>query len=63
MILNELIRKFSLQDSLKPVTAFCLSESVAKEASNTVWKKYLLAKTHTEIDIGTRKKNSKSLLN
>ena len=64
MILNELIRKFSLQDSLKPVTAFCLSETVAKEASNTVWKKILVSEKPTQKSIlALAKKNSKSLLN
>ena len=64
MILNELIRKFSLQDSLKPVTAFCLSETVAKQASNAVWKKILVSEKPTQKSIlALAKKNSKSLLN
>ena len=64
MILNELIRKFSLQTSLKRVTAFCLSEAVAKEASKTVWNKILVSEKPTQKSIlALAKKNSKSLLN
>ena len=64
MILNELIRKFNLQDSLKPVTAFCLSETVAKEASYTVWKKILVSEKPTQKSIlALARDSSKSLLN
>ncbi len=64
IILNELIRKFSLQTSLKRVTAFCLSEAVAKEASKTVWNKILVSEKPTQKSIlALAKKNSKSLLN
>ena len=64
MILNELIGRFSLEDSLKSVTAFCLSEAVAKEASNTVWKKILVSEKPTQKSIlALAKKNSKSLIN
>ena len=64
MILNELIRKFSLQTSLKRVTAFCLSEAVAKEASKTVWNKILVSEKPTQKSIlALAKKNSKSFIN
>ena len=64
IILNELIRKFSLQTSLKRVTAFCLSEAVAKEASKTVWNKILVSEKPTQKSIlALAKKNSKSLIN